>query len=124
MAKTLAQKMEKMVGYCSSCGADIFTSTSGKRRPLPTYREHTIGLTDGTLMKVGVCSECKLSLVSGANVLKTAKKIIANHKIYWRKSKDKPAAFEDVDVDDPNTNYRRFKQARDHKENERKQHKN
>lgn len=97
-----------MTGFCSHCGVEIMDLSKRKRaRILPNYREHTIQVSSGSLLRVGVCDECKAKLVSGDVVKKTADKILANHKIYWNFNiKDRPEhskKYKALTVSDPNS---------------------
>lgn len=114
--KTLTEKMKTMVGYCSSCGVEIIDLEAKKF--LPNYANHIIELSNGTLMQVGVCVDCKLKLVSGNKVQKTADDILKNHKIYWKDSKDKPKDNETLTVVDPNSDSYKFHQKKILKEHE------
>lgn len=55
----------------------------GRDKLLPNYADHIIELSNGTIMRVGVCSDCKLLLVSGDQVQVTADNILQNHIEYW-----------------------------------------
>ena len=105
--KTLAEKMETMTGYCSSCGAEVIDLVAKKF--LPNYTTHIVELSDGTIMKVGVCTACKLKLTSGKNVQKTADAILNNHKTYWSDKKARPRNFKDLMITDPNTSFEKNK---------------
>lgn len=100
-----------MAGHCPSCGADIYTIVNGRTKKLPTYSEHILKLSNWTLMRVGVCADCKTELVAGKSML-TAKKIVANHKLYWRKAKKAPKNFENLDCMDSNSNPKKFLKER------------
>ena len=103
--------MQTMVGYCSSCGAQIIDLTKqGKDRFLPNFTQHTIELSNGTLMAVGVCSDCKVKLVGGKNVQATADTIVGNHKIYWAVQDEgmRPKDFVTITATDPNTSYEKW----------------
>lgn len=124
---TLNEKMQTMIGWCSSCGVQVMDLTKkGAKRFLPNYREHYVELSDRTLMRVGVCEDCRSSLTSGPNVAKTADKILKNHKTYWKFNGRRESAYKDLKIEDPNTDelkFRRNRQLRKHQEEEAKQKK-
>lgn len=120
---TLKQKMQKLTGYCSHCGTEIIDLTKRKRaRMLPNYREHEIQLSDGSLMRVGVCDTCKAKLVAGPDVQKTADKIVANHKIYWDANiQDRPdhsKKYKNLTCIDPNSDINKVKIQRKKRKDE------
>lgn len=108
---TMKQKMEVMTGLCSSCGVSILDLSGIKSKKLENYHEHLIKLSNNTLMRVGVCSDCKIELVSG-NSASTAEQIIENHKHYWRKAKKAPKEFESITCTDSNTTPQKFLQEK------------
>lgn len=87
---TLSEKMKTMTGYCSCCGTRIISDDG---RPLENYCDHTIevsvdeNIENNRLLKVGICVACKALLVAGDKKEATAKKILANHKVYWKANK-------------------------------------
>ena len=112
-----------MTGYCTACGVEIMDlSEKGKARLLESYASHIVELSDGTLMQVGVCADCKLKLVSGENVKKTADKILDNHKTYWSGQDDKkrPIDYDKMTVTDPNTSPEKHFKKKAIKEHEEK----
>lgn len=112
---------DEMLGFCSACGERIIT-LGKKPRFLDNYREHFIELSNKTIMKVGVCADCRVSLVAG-DAKGKADLILANHKEYWanrtkktkkttgRTTKMIPRFFEDLTVENPNTTPRDFRRA-------------
>lgn len=115
---------DEMLGFCSSCGVKII-SLGRTPKFLKNYKEHYISLSNGTLIKVGVCDICRVELVSGDSK-KMAKKILENHKEYWRNRMKKtkrniPKFFEKLDVNHPNTNPRDFIRLLEKKRREKKE---
>ena len=111
--------MKTMIGYCSSCGDQVLDLSGPRPVMLPNFREHTIMLSDWSMMRVGVCDVCKEKLISGQNIGKTADKILKNHKTYWRGKQSGPIGFEDMTVADPDTDttkYRRDRAMKIHKD--------
>lgn len=101
---------DEMLGFCSSCGVKII-SLGRTPKFLENFKEHYISLSNGTLMKVGVCDVCRVELVSG-DAKKMAEKILENHKEYWKNrtkqvkfaTRDIPKFFLKLEVKNPNTN--------------------
>ena len=112
-----------MIGWCSSCGVQVMDLTKkGAKRFLPNYKEHYVELSDHTLMRIGICEDCRANLTSGPDVLKTAAKILKNHKTYW-KFVGLGKKYQDLKVEDPNTDegkFRRNRVLRKHQEEELK----
>lgn len=84
----------------------------GQSRLLSNYRDHIVELSNGTLMRVGVCQNCKELLVSGKIVKKTADNILKRHKDYWATDEHAPRGFEDFEIIDPNTDEEKFAKKR------------
>jgi len=102
-----------MTGTCSSCGKEILVKVNGKFRKSLAYREHFLELSNGTIMRVGVCEDCKIKLVTGDKVDETAEKILDNHKIYWKEHSDTaPAKYDEITVTNPNTTPSQFIRSR------------
>lgn len=107
----LTEKMKTMVGYCTSCGVQVMDLSPAARgkRALPNYCEHTIEMSDGSLLRVAVCDQCKPLLVSGDKVQETADRILKHHKIFWQGNKKdqfgdgRPDRFDKLTVSDPNS---------------------
>lgn len=103
--------MKQMVGYCTNCGTEVMdiTRSRGKRK-LDNYREHTMEISDGSLLNVAVCDTCKSLLVSGNKVEETSNRILKHHKIYWQENRKDdhgdtpPDAFDKLVITDPNSN--------------------
>lgn len=98
-----------MIGYCSACGASVIVFDKTKKKAsakfAPDFREHYIELSNKTLMRIGLCADCKVYMVSGADIDKKAKDIIKNHIAFWKEnSKDAPDNFSKLTVVNPNTN--------------------
>jgi hypothetical protein len=74
----------------------------GRERLLSNFAEHFLELSNGTIMRVSVCSNCKLLLVAGTQVQKTADNILSKHKDYWQTDENAPQGFADFTVVDPN----------------------
>lgn len=122
---------DEMLGFCSSCGVKII-SLGRTPKFLENYKEHYISLSNGTLMKIGVCDMCRVELVSGDS-MKMAKKILKNHKEYWRNRtkkvkftngrilRDIPRFFEKLEVGHPNTNPRDFVRLLEKKRREKQE---
>lgn len=109
---TLAQKMKTMVGFCSSCGANIIDLTGEKPKKLPNFREHLIQLSDWSLMRVGVCDICKEKLTNGKDRQKIADAVLNNHKTYWKNTVNKPKGKDALTVLNPDTTDEDFKRER------------
>ncbi len=120
-----------MIGKCTSCNKAIMTLKSlkslkalkalkakevkeanknNKWLKLDIYREHTLELSNNTLMRVAVCIDCKVKLVSSNLVKNIGNTILKKHKEYWKNQKDKPKGFEKFTVVDYNTNFSKFRQ--------------
>lgn len=84
---------------------------NGSTRPSAQYREHYIEITNGTLLRVGVCESCRPLLISGENVLENAKRILDAHKIFWA-SENPIGDYDSLDVVDPNTDEKKFLEKR------------
>lgn len=98
-----------MLGFCSNCGQQIMDLTKkGQDRLLINYRDHMVELNNGTLMRIGVCQNCKELLVAGNDVMKVAKKILDNHKNFWDNDEHAPVGYEKFDIADPNTDEEKF----------------
>lgn len=107
----LTEKMKTMVGYCTNCGVEVMDITRARgKKKLDNYREHTMEMSDGSLLSVAVCEECKTLLVTGDKVQETAERILKHHKIYWQEnSKDdhgdaRPSRFDKITISDPSSN--------------------
>jgi hypothetical protein len=88
----------------------------GQERFLVNYRDHVLEISNGTLMRVGVCQNCKELLVAGKKVKKTAEDILENCKAFWRGSDEyAPHGFEMFEVIDPNTDEDKFALKRKNK---------
>ena len=113
MAQTLEDKMKTMAGFCCVCGDHIFEKVNGKYKKKDTYRDHILKLSNGTLMRIGVCDKDHAKLTSGNKVQATAKTVIDNHKIFWDNSpKWAPKNHQTITVTDPNTNLSKFKREK------------
>lgn len=113
--KTITLPKDKMLGYCSSCGAKIIEAKKvGLRkaslRKLLNYKEHIVELSNGTIMRVAVCDKCKTELVAGKSQ-EIADKIIDNHIKYWDKvavKKEIPNDYKTITVVNSNTDLGTF----------------
>jgi hypothetical protein len=76
---------EIKIGFCTNCDTQIFDpSQKGHVRFLPEYNEHVIELSNESLMRVGVCSKCKDTLVRGnQDAEDMASNILERHKLWW-----------------------------------------
>lgn len=72
------------------------------------YRDHIIELSNGTLMRVGVCQNCKELLVAGKKVKATADNILKRHKDYWNTDEHAPKGYKLFSITDPNTDEDKF----------------
>lgn len=111
--------MKQMVGYCTNCGTEIMDITRPRgKKALPNYTEHTMELSDGSMLKVAVCTTCKPLLVSGSKVQETADRILRHHKIYWQQHEidehgdGRPSRFDKLTVSDPGTNILKIRNKR------------
>jgi len=106
---------EKMIGRCSHCGVNIIELKQTKKKRITSdYCEHLLELSNKTLMRVAVCPNCKVLLVSGDKVLKTADKIIKNHIDYWNHhQRQAPGDYKELYVVDPNTSKSKFFRKRE-----------
>lgn len=110
-----------MLGFCSACGAKIIDikKKGGKAslRKLENYKEHIVELSNGTIMRVAVCDNCKIELVAG-KALDTAKTILSNHKDYWENNRKKKdiTDYAGLKIINPNTDLGTFLKKR--KDNE------
>jgi hypothetical protein len=86
----------------------------GHDRIMTNYRDHIVGLSNGTIMRVGVCENCKELLVSGEDVLKTAKNILKKQKKYWDSDDHAPIGYESFEITDPNTNEEKHAEEKQH----------
>lgn len=104
--------MQNMTGYCPGCGTRIMDVSGRVPQLLENHHRHYIQLSNGTIMPVGVCTECKEKLVqSGAT--ETAEKILESHKIHWSNPDNTaPRGFEDFSVISPNRDVEDFKRER------------
>lgn len=116
---SLTEKMKQMVGYCTNCGTEIMDITRPRgKKALPNYAEHTMELSDGSMLKVAVCTTCKPLLVSGSKVEETANRILRHHKIYWEQHETddhgdgRPNRFDKLTVADPGTNILKIRTKR------------
>lgn len=103
-----------MLGKCSACGLKIIditvNRTKASLRKLPNYHEHTIELSNGTIMNVAVCDTCKIELVSG-KAKKKADEILDKHIQFWdarKKHKDTPRGYQTLKISNPNTDLATF----------------
>jgi len=102
-----------MLGKCSNCKTQIMDlELRGRKRLLDNYRDHIVELSNGTLMRVGVCVNCKILLVAGAKVKETADNILKNHKDYWENDQYAPKGFKDFIIVDPNSTEDKFMKKR------------
>lgn len=104
-----------MLGFCSNpdCNTQVMDlAKKGEGRFLTNYRDHWIELSNGTIMRVGVCVNCKAKLVSGSNVRKTAEKILQKHKAYWTTDPYAPKDFQSMEIVSPNTSEKGFMEKR------------
>jgi hypothetical protein len=75
-------------------------------------------LSDGSMLKVAVCTTCKPLLVSGSKVKETADRILRHHKIYWQQHETddhgdgRPNKFDKLKVSDPGTNILKIRKKR------------
>ena len=98
-----------MLGKCSNCKTQIMDlELRGRKRLLDNYRDHIVELSNGTLMRVGVCVNCKALLVAGLKVKDTADNILKNHKDYWEKDSHAPDGFKSLIITDSNTSEDKF----------------
>lgn len=108
---------ERMIGFCSACGAEVIDLKKDKRaRFLPNYRDHLVELDNNSMMRVAVCEKCKIELASGKSK-KTADKILENHKTYWNNHKA-PQGFEKFKIVDSNTSKSKFFRKREKRQQE------
>lgn len=111
--------MKQMVGYCTNCGTQIIDITRPRgKKALPNYAEHTMELSDGSMLKVAICTTCKPLLISGSKVKETADRILRHHKIYWQQHEidehgdGRPSRFDKLTVADPGTNMLKIRRKR------------
>lgn len=83
-------------------------SLRGPKRLLTNYRDHWVELSNGTIMRVGVCVNCKESLVSGEKVREVADGILKKHKEYWADDPRSPESLQNVSIVDANGNEKSF----------------
>lgn len=110
--KTLKEKMKTMVGFCSSCGDDILVSVNGKLKKKNNFEEHTIMLSDWSLMRVAVCTDCKKLLKKQARKQEIADTILTNHETFWDKKTGLTAENADAEI----TEFKREKALKQHKD--------
>jgi len=111
-----------MLGKCSNCKTQIMDlELRGRKRLLDNYRDHIVEISNGTLMRVGVCVNCKILLVAGTKVKETADNILKNHKEYWEVDKYAPKGFKDLFIADPNSTEDKFMKKRADKMLEQKE---
>ena len=84
----------------------------GQKRLLGNYRDHIVELSNGTLMRVGVCVNCKALLVAGSKVEDTADNILKNHKEYWNNDPYAPKGYKSLIITDSNSTEEKFMQKR------------
>ena len=84
----------------------------GQKRLLTNYRDHIVELSNGTLMRVGVCVNCKALLVAGLKVKETADNILKNHKAYWDGDRYAPKGYKSPIIIDPNSTENKYMQKR------------
>lgn len=102
-----------MLGKCSNCKTQIMDlELRGQKRLLTNYRDHIVELSNGTLMRVGVCVNCKALLVAGLKVKETADNILKNHKAYWEGDQYAPKGYKSLIIIDPNSTEAKFMQKR------------
>jgi len=102
-----------MLGKCSNCKTQIMDlELRGQKRLLTNYRDHIVELSNGTLMRVGVCVNCKALLVAGLKVKETADNILKNHKAYWDGDRYAPKGYKSLIIIDPNSTENKYMQKR------------
>lgn len=100
-------------GFCALCQeVRIMEAVEGGGvQTLPNYCEHFVELSNGSIMRIGICEDCRPRLISGKNVLQNAKKILDLHKEFWR-SENPHGNFDDLDIADPNTDEQKHLQKK------------
>ena len=103
------------MGCCTNCDVQIMDMTKrGQERFLPNYREHTIELSNLSLMRVAVCLDCKDTLThETAQSKKIADTILDRHKVWWtnnlpKKDPRMPDFHMDLSVEDANSSEEKF----------------
>jgi ribosomal protein L28 len=68
------------LGHCSNCNAKVLDleQRDPRKRKLDNYRENWFKLSDGSLMKVAICSECEKKIDK-----KMSDKIMDRHHATW-----------------------------------------
>lgn len=69
---------------------------------LPEYREHFIELSNASLLKVGVCTACHMTLISGVKASENAGKILEAYKRWLRGIQGQKSDFENLEIINPN----------------------
>lgn len=102
-------------GKCTNCDRQVLDLTKkGSKRFLPNYCEQEMELSNGTLMRVAVCSDCKATLVNESEEATTiANNILDRHKVWWSNNlRDNdprmPAFHLELQVEDVNSNAEKF----------------
>ncbi len=102
-----------MIGICSNCDTQVMDlNRRGQDRFLLNYRDHIVELSNNTLMRVGVCVNCKKLLEDEKTAQETSDNILRKHKEYWNSDEYAPIGFEDFTIIDPNTNEEKFAEKR------------
>lgn len=115
---------KKLLGHCTACGEEVIDLSKKDKRAsakfLLNYREHTIMLSNDTLMRVSVCVKCKAQLTSG-DATGTAKKIVENHIKYWKNHiKEAPVGYAKYKCIHPNMDFASFIRLKEKKIREQK----
>lgn len=115
---------EIKIGACTSCDKQIFDASKPKgSRFTEEYREHTLGLSNETLMRVGVCASCKEILDSdNTKAQELANQILERHKIWWRNNlpeTKQPYFFKNIAVTNVTTDEDAFREKLSEKEKEK-----
>ena len=73
---------EIRIGYCCHCDKPIINlkEKDPKKRKLPAYREKTLKLSDNSLMRIAICSDCE-KIWSG----EAAEKVMLRHHKTWKR---------------------------------------
>jgi len=103
-----------MIGKCSNCDTQVMDlNRRGQDRFLSNYRDHIVELSNNTLMRVGVCQNCKALLEDEKTAQEVADNILKKHKDYWNNDEYAPIGFEDFTIIDQNTNEDKFAKKRE-----------
>lgn len=96
------------IGYCTGCDKQIFERVGSRLQPTDEYNEHEVELSNGTLMRVGVCGTCKpILLGNDENGRALAEYILERHKMLWEAQTEqeltRPNFHRDLAIEDHNS---------------------